>query len=42
MSGAADRNTGGKIQETMQAFEAAKTNLKDLYDHWEESVELNG
>ena len=33
---------GGKVQEIMQAFEDAKTKLKGLYDHWEESVELNG
>jgi ATP-binding cassette subfamily F protein 3 len=33
---------GGKVQETMQAFEDAKANLKDLYEHWEEAVELNG
>ena len=25
-----------------QAFEDAKTKLKQLYEHWEEAVELNG
>jgi ATP-binding cassette subfamily F protein 3 len=33
---------GAKIQKTMQAFEDAKTRLAQLYEHWEESVELNG
>ncbi|HZZ80367.1 MAG TPA: ABC-F family ATP-binding cassette domain-containing protein [Gemmataceae bacterium] len=33
---------GGKVQETTQAFEDAKVKLKQLYDHWEEAVELNG
>ncbi|MSQ96174.1 MAG: ABC transporter ATP-binding protein [Gemmataceae bacterium] len=33
---------GGKVTEIMQAFEDAKVKLKELYDHWEESVELNG
>ena len=31
-----------KVQETTQAFEDAKIKLKQLYDHWEEAVELNG
>ncbi len=33
---------GAKVQETMQAFEDAKVILKELYEHWEEAVELNG
>ena len=33
---------GAKVQETMQAFEDAKSKLKQLYAHWEEAVELNG
>jgi ATP-binding cassette, subfamily F, member 3 len=33
---------GGKVQETMQAFEDVKVRLQQLYEHWEESVELNG
>jgi ATP-binding cassette subfamily F protein 3 len=33
---------GGKVQEIMQAFENAKVKLKQLYEHWEEAVELNG
>jgi ATP-binding cassette subfamily F protein 3 len=33
---------GAKVQDTMQAFEDAKLILKDLYEHWEEAVELNG
>jgi ATP-binding cassette subfamily F protein 3 len=33
---------GVKVQETTQAFEDAKVKLKQLYDHWEEAVELNG
>ena len=32
----------GKVQEAMQAFEDAKVILKELYEHWEEAVELNG
>jgi hypothetical protein len=28
--------------EITQAFEDAKIKLKQLYDHWEEAVELNG
>src|SRR5262249_19515549 len=30
------------VKETMQDFEDAKERLKTLYEHWEESVELNG
>ncbi len=33
---------GAKVQEKMQAFEDLKVKLKQLYDHWEEAVELNG
>jgi ATP-binding cassette subfamily F protein 3 len=33
---------GAKVLEITQAFEDAKLKLKQLYDHWEESVELNG
>jgi ATP-binding cassette subfamily F protein 3 len=33
---------GGRVQEIMQSFEDAKTLLKELYEHWEEAVELNG
>jgi ATP-binding cassette subfamily F protein 3 len=32
---------GNKVKETMQAFEDAKAQLKQLYEHWEEAVELN-
>jgi ATP-binding cassette subfamily F protein 3 len=30
-----------KVRETMAAFEEAKARLKQLYEHWEEAVELN-
>ncbi len=30
-----------KFQQTLQAFERSKTNLAQLYEHWEEAVELN-
>jgi ATP-binding cassette subfamily F protein 3 len=33
---------GAKVTETTQAFEDAKVVLKELYEHWEEAVELNG
>ncbi|MCI0380189.1 MAG: ABC-F family ATP-binding cassette domain-containing protein [Gemmataceae bacterium] len=33
---------GDKVKETMQAFEDAKVSLQQLYEHWEEAVELNG
>jgi ATP-binding cassette subfamily F protein 3 len=33
---------GAKVMEITQAFEDAKIKLKQLYDHWEEAVELNG
>ena len=28
-------------KETMRAFEDAKSRLQQLYEHWEEAVELN-
>lgn len=33
---------GAKVQETTQAFEDVKIKLSQLYEHWEEAVELNG
>ena len=33
---------GDKVKETTQAFEDAKVKLAQLYEHWEEAVELNG
>ena len=33
---------GAKVQEIMQDFEDAKLSLAQLYEHWEEAVELNG
>jgi len=32
---------GEKVQQTTKAFEDAKVALKQLYEHWEEAVELN-
>src|SRR6202012_3635126 len=32
---------GEKVKEITQAFEATKTRLAQLYEHWEEAVELN-
>jgi ATP-binding cassette subfamily F protein 3 len=32
---------GDKVKETTQAFEAVKVRLQQLYEHWEEAVELN-
>ena len=32
---------GDKVRDTMKAFQAAKASLKQLYEHWEEAVELN-
>ena len=32
---------GDKVKETMKAFEDVKVTLKQLYEHWEEAVELN-
>jgi ATP-binding cassette, subfamily F, member 3 len=33
---------GGKVLEITQEFEDAKVRLQQLYEHWEEAVELNG
>jgi ATP-binding cassette subfamily F protein 3 len=33
---------GEKVRETTQAFEDTKAQLQQLYEHWEEAVELNG
>ncbi|MSU78899.1 MAG: ABC transporter ATP-binding protein [Gemmataceae bacterium] len=33
---------GAKVQEKMQVFEDVKVKLRQLYEHWEEAVELNG
>ncbi|OWK46766.1 ABC-F family ATP-binding cassette domain-containing protein [Fimbriiglobus ruber] len=33
---------GSKVTKTMNDLEAAKTKLAQLYEHWEEAVELNG
>jgi ATP-binding cassette subfamily F protein 3 len=32
---------GERVKETMRAFEETKTRLQQLYEHWEEAVELN-
>jgi ATP-binding cassette subfamily F protein 3 len=32
---------GDKVKETMRAFEELKAQLQQLYEHWEEAVELN-
>jgi ATP-binding cassette subfamily F protein 3 len=32
---------GDKVKDTMRSFEEAKTRLQQLYEHWEEAVELN-
>jgi ATP-binding cassette subfamily F protein 3 len=32
---------GAKVAEITQSFEATKTRLAQLYEHWEEAVELN-
>jgi ATP-binding cassette subfamily F protein 3 len=31
-----------RVRDTMKAFEDAKGKLQQLYDHWEEAVEMNG
>jgi ATP-binding cassette subfamily F protein 3 len=31
----------GKVRDTMKAFEDTKAKLQQLYEHWEEAVELN-
>ena len=33
---------GDKVKETTRVFEETKAALKQLYEHWEEAVELNG
>ncbi len=33
---------GNLTKQTMQAYEAEKTALANLYEHWEEALELNG
>jgi len=33
---------GDKVRETTRSFEEAKAHLHQLYEHWEEAVELNG
>jgi ATP-binding cassette, subfamily F, member 3 len=32
---------GDKVKETMQSFEEVKHRLQQLYEHWEEALELN-
>ena len=32
---------GEKVKQTTKAFEETKATLKQLYEHWEEAVELN-
>jgi ATP-binding cassette subfamily F protein 3 len=32
---------GNRVRETVQAFEETKSRLAQLYEHWEEAVELN-
>jgi ATP-binding cassette subfamily F protein 3 len=32
---------GERVKQTTKAFEEAKTHLQQLYEHWEEAVELN-
>jgi ATP-binding cassette, subfamily F, member 3 len=32
---------GDKVKETMRTFEETKAQLQQLYEHWEEAVELN-
>jgi ATP-binding cassette subfamily F protein 3 len=32
---------GARVKETTQAFEETKVQLQQLYEHWEEAVELN-
>ncbi|MCS6977719.1 MAG: ABC-F family ATP-binding cassette domain-containing protein [Gemmatales bacterium] len=33
---------GDKVKQTLQDFEAAKQRIAQLYEHWEEAVELDG
>ena len=32
---------GDRVKDTTRAFEETKAQLKQLYEHWEEAVELN-
>ncbi|HWY85361.1 MAG TPA: ABC transporter C-terminal domain-containing protein, partial [Gemmataceae bacterium] len=32
---------GDRVKDTMKAFEDTKVSLKQLYEHWEEALELN-
>ena len=32
---------GDKVKDAMRSFEETKAQLKGLYEHWEEAVELN-
>ena len=32
---------GERVKQTTKAFEEAKAHLQQLYEHWEEAVELN-
>ena len=32
---------GDRVKETTQSFEEVKRRLQQLYEHWEEAVELN-
>jgi ATP-binding cassette subfamily F protein 3 len=32
---------GERVKQTTRAFEATKAHLQQLYEHWEEAVELN-
>jgi ATP-binding cassette subfamily F protein 3 len=33
---------GERVKQTTRAFEETRTHLQELYEHWEEAVELNG
>lgn len=33
---------GDRVQETTRVFEETKAQLKRLYEHWEEAIEMNG
>jgi ATP-binding cassette subfamily F protein 3 len=32
---------GDQVRETLKAFEETRTCLAELYEHWEEALELN-
>ena len=32
---------GDRVKETMRSFETTKADLQQLYEHWEEALELN-